>query len=110
MILIVCLAGLLLVTGAYVRSRLGIQPTPQQTANSIIGREAVTTTDLNLRAGPNAANDQIGLAEFGSRVRILDVNNTTNWCEVQVLQHGRIKEDPGSKDRGWVNRKFLKFD
>ena len=108
-ILVLCLAGLLLATGAYVRSRIGTQQT-QQTATSIIGREAMTITDLNLRAGPNAANDPIGLAEAGSRVRILDVNNSTNWCEVQVLQHGRVKDDLSSKDRGWVNRRFLKFD
>ena len=110
MILILCLAGLLLATGSYVRSCIGSLQPQTQTATSIIGREAVTITDLNLRAGPSAANDQVGLAEFGSRVRILDVNNASNWCEVQVLQHGRTKDDPSSLDRGWVNKKFLKFD
>jgi len=29
---------------------------------------------------------------------------------VQVLQHARTKDDPNSADRGWVNRRFLKFD
>ena len=68
----------------------------------------MTTTDLNLRSDPSPVNDRIGLAEQGSRVRILTASS--NWCEVLVLQHGREKYDPGSSDRGWVNRKYLKFD
>jgi uncharacterized protein YgiM (DUF1202 family) len=103
---------------AYVRSLINKrvaqqqqQQQQQQTTNSIIGREALTTTDLNLRDSPNQANDPIGLAEAGSRVRVLSVsNNNNNWCEVQVLQHGRPKEEPDSADRGWVNKRFLKFD
>jgi hypothetical protein len=109
LVLVLCFAGLLLATGAYVRSRIKT-PTVEQTPppTGIIGREALTTTDLNLRDGPNVGNNQIGLAEAGSRVRILDANN--NWCEVQVLQHSRPKAEPDSADRGWVNKRFLKFD
>jgi len=70
----------------------------------------VTTTDLNLRAGPNSGNDQVGLAESGSRVRVINIGSNPNWCEVQVLQHSRTKEDPESLDRGWVNKRFLRFD
>jgi uncharacterized protein YraI len=100
-------------TGAYVRSLINkraAQQQQQQTTNGIVGREALTTTDLNLRDGPNPTNDQTGLAEAGSRVRILNVSNSNNWCEVQVLQHGRTKDDPNSLDRGWVNKRYLKFD
>jgi hypothetical protein len=68
----------------------------------------VTTTDLNLRPDPSTEKDPIGLAEGGSRVRVLTVNN--NWYEVQVLQHGRPKVDPFMADRGWVNKKYLKFE
>ena len=110
-ILVLCLAGLLLATGAYVRSRLRTQQQPQQpTVSSLVGTTAVTTTDLNLRSGPNVTNDQIGLAEFGSHVRIINVNGAASWCEVEVVQHARTKNDPSSADRGWVNRKYLKFD
>ena len=104
-ILIVAFAGMLLATRNYIRGRWA--QTTQQT--TIVGQEAVTTTDLNLRAGPSSANDQVGLAESGSRVKVLSVSSNVNWCEVQVLQHARPK-DPASLDRGWVNRKFLKFD
>src|SRR6267142_2260491 len=107
-ILVLCFAGLLMATGAYVRSlinkRVAQQQQQQQTTNGIVGREALTTTDLNLRNGPNQANDAIGLAEAGSRVRVVSVNSSNNnWCEVEVITHGRPKVDPSSVDRGWVN-------
>jgi serine/threonine protein kinase len=110
LVLVLCFAGLLLATGAYVRSLIKGQPIQQTITPSIVGHEAVTTTDLNLRSGPNAANDQIGLAESGSRVRVLSVSSNPSWCEVQVLQHSRPKDDQDSADRGWVNKRFLKFD
>jgi hypothetical protein len=110
-ILVLCFAGLLLATGAYVRSLIRRQQTtPQTTTTSVVGQQATTTTDLNLRDGPSASNEQIGLAEAGSRVRVINVNGGNNWCEVQVLQHSRPKDDPTSADRGWVNKRFLKFD
>ena len=74
----------------------------------VVGSEGVTTTDLNLRPDPSTDKDPVGIAENGSRVRVLTVNN--NWYEVQVLQHGRPKVDPYTADRGWVNKKYLKFD
>src|SRR6266481_5946024 len=107
-VLVLCFAGLLVATGAYVRSRIKAPTVEQPTITGIIGRDAFTTTDLNLRDGPNVSNDQIGLAEAGSKVRVLSVNN--NWCEVQVIQHSRPKDDPTSRDQGWVNKRFLKFD
>jgi serine/threonine protein kinase len=106
-ILIVAFSGMLLATRNYIRSRWA-QQSSQQT--SLVGREGVTTTDLNLRAGPGSANDQVGMAESGSRVKVLNVSSNINWCEVQVLQHARPKDDPTSADRGWVNKRFLKFD
>ncbi len=109
-ILIIAFAGMLLATRNYIRNRWAQQPTVAR-PTSFIGREAVTTTDLNLRAGPSPTNDRVGLAETGSRVRVLSISSTNaNWCEVQVLEHGRPKADPGSSDRGWVNKQYLKFE
>ena len=107
--LVLCFAGLLVATGAYVRSLIK-QRSAQQTTITDTGRQAVTTTDVNLRAGPNRQTDVVGLAESGSRVQILTMTPNSTWCEVQVLQHGRPKDDPSSQDRGWLNRTFLKFD
>lgn len=109
--LVLCFAGLLAATGAYVRSliRKRMSP-PAQTVTTDIGREAVTITDVNLRSGPNSRSDIIGLAESGSRVQVLTIGSNSNWYEVQVLTHSRTKEDAASADRGWLNRNFLKFD
>jgi serine/threonine protein kinase len=107
-ILIIAFAGMLLATRNYIRNRWAQQQTQQ---TSPIGREAVTTTDLNLRAGPSSANDRVGLAAAGSRVRVLSISGSNaNWCEVQVLEHSRPKTDPSFVDRGWVNRQYLKFE
>jgi eukaryotic-like serine/threonine-protein kinase len=110
MILIIAFAGMLLATRNYIRNRWARQTTTQQQQNGLVGREAVTTTDLNLRAGPSSTTARVGLAESGSRVKVLTLGSNANWCEVQVLQHGRAKTDPASLDRGWVNRDFLRFD
>lgn len=109
--LVLCFAGLLAATGAYVRSWIK-QRTSQSGASvtTDVGRQAVTTTDVNLRAGPNSRTDIIGLAESGSRVQVLSIGSNSNWYEVQVLQHSRPKDESSSSDRGWVNRTFLKFD
>jgi len=110
LVLVLCFAGLLVATGAYVRSRINRRAAEQAAPVTVVGRDALTTTDLNLRDGPNVTNNQIGLAEAGSKVRVMNVNSSNNWCEVQVLQHARTKEDANSADRGWVNKKYLKFD
>jgi serine/threonine protein kinase len=112
--LVLCFAGLLAATGAYVRSLIRqrtAQTTQTTTTGGDVGRQGVTTTDVNLRAGPNNKTDIIGLAEIGSRVQVLSISSSnSNWCEVQVVQHGRAKKDPSSPDRGWMNRTFLNCD
>jgi serine/threonine protein kinase len=107
LILILAFAGMLLATRNYIRNRWTRQTTEQTT---LVGREGVTTTDLNLRAGPSSTTDRVGLAESGSRVKVLTLGTNVNWCEIQVVQHARAKSDPASVDRGWVNKQFLKFD
>ena len=109
--LVLCFAGLLVATGAYVRSLIRRHSSqPPITNGTDTGRLAVTTTDVNLRAGPNRQTDIVGLAESGSRVQVLTMPPNSTWCEVQVLQHSRPKEDSSSADRGWLNKTFLRFD
>jgi hypothetical protein len=108
-ILILAFAGMLLATHKYVTSHWNpFVSLPQLSDVFIIGREGVTTTDVNLRPDASALKPSIGLAEAGSRVKI--VSTADNWYEVQVLQHGRPKSDPFTSDRGWINKKFVKFD
>ena len=107
--LILAFSGMLLATHKYVTTRwnplAGIQRAVEP---PVIGRQGVTTTDVNLRPIASATNGPIGLAESGSKVKVLAAEN--NWYEVQVMEHGRPKSDPYSSDRGWVNKRFVKFD
>lgn len=75
--------------------------------NTWAGIRADATTDINIRTGPNNKTQKIGLVERSSRVRVLSYSEDKKWCEIEVIQHGRDKEDPTSADRGWVNRKYL---
>lgn len=109
LVLILCFSGMLLATHKYVTSRWNpLVEIPQLSEMFVVGREGVTTTDVNLRTNPGATNTAIGLAEFGSRVKVLSVED--NWYEVQVVTHGRGKTEPFSSDRGWLNKRFVKFD
>lgn len=109
LVLIICFSGMLLATHKYVTSNWNpLLRIPQLESAFVVGREGVTTTDVNLRGDPSSTNTAIGLAEFGSRVKVLAVNN--NWYEVQVMQHGRPKTDPFASDRGWLNKRFVKLD
>src|SRR5581483_11440144 len=94
LVLVLCFAGLLAATGAYVRSLIRQRQSQQTTTTTDVGKQAVTVTDVNLRAGPNKSTDIVGLAESGSKVQILNSSGTSNWCEVQVVQHARPKDDP----------------
>lgn len=108
-VLILGFVGMLLATHKYVTSHwnpfVGL---PLLSDVFVIGREGVTTTDVNLRSDASVANAPIGLAEAGSRIKILATGDS--WYEVQVLQHGRPKTDPFTSDKGWINKKFVRFD
>lgn len=107
--LILAFSGMLLATHKYVTTRWNPLTGITQTVEPvIIGRQGVTTTDVNLRPVANAANLPIGLAESGSKVKVLSADS--NWYEVQVVEHGRPKTDPYSSDRGWINKRYVKFD
>lgn len=108
-ILVALFSGMLLATHKYVTSRWNpFVNLPLMSDLFVIGREGVTTTDVNLRSDQSVANAPIGLAEAGSRIKILATGE--NWYEVQVLEHGRPKADPFTSDRGWINKKFVKFE
>ena len=112
LLLIAAFAGMLLATRYYFQSRWGSRTNPPPvTTPTIVGRQGtIVQIDVNLRPAPSIDNDPIGVAELGSRVRVLSVSSNGNWYEVEVLQHGREKEVPDSADRGWITRKYLKLD
>jgi hypothetical protein len=107
--LILAFAGMLLATHKYVTSRWNpLSTIPKIGDTFIVGREGVTTTDVKLRPEAGTTRPEIGLAEIGSKVKVLSVDN--NWYEVEVIQHGRPKADPYSSDRGWLNKRYVEFD
>ncbi len=109
LLLILSFSGMLLATHKYVTSQWNpLRRMAGLPEVFVAGRQGITTTDVNLRSGPGSSNQTIGLAENGSRVKVLKENNT--WYEVQVLNHGRPKSDQFSSDRGWINKRFVRFD
>jgi serine/threonine protein kinase len=107
--LILAFSGMLLATHKYVTTRWNPLTGVTQTVEPvIIGRQGITTTDVNLRPVANVSNMPIGLAESGSKVKVLSADS--NWYEVQVVEHARPKIDPYSSDRGWINKRYVKFD
>jgi serine/threonine protein kinase len=107
--LILAFSGMLLATHKYVTTRWNpLAPIAQNVEPVMIGKQGVTTTDVNLRPVANVSNLPIGLAESGSRVKVLSADN--NWYEVQIMEHARPKIDPYSSDRGWINKRYVKFD
>lgn len=75
-------------------------------ANLSNANDLVTTTDVNIRDEPSLQSQIIGLAERGSRVRVL--SKSGNWREVHVVEHGRQKVDENSEDQGWVDGGLLR--
>jgi serine/threonine protein kinase len=107
--LILAFSGMLLATHKYVTTRWNpLAPLSQTVEPIVIGKQGITTTDVNLRPLANVSNVPIGLAESGSKVKVLSTDN--NWYEVQVVEHARPKTDPYSSDRGWINKRYVKFD
>lgn len=112
--LLLAFSGMLYATYRYVNNMRNAGGSQQQQgaqqggarSTTQSGDVRVTTIDANLREGPGTNYDKVGVAEFGSRVKVIQVSGT--WAQVQVIEHARPKTDPDSKDTGWVNGKLLK--
>jgi hypothetical protein len=108
-VLLAVFALMLFATHTYVsnlRSKNAGGGGGQNSPPSPVGREFVTTTDVNLRGGPGRNFPPVGLAEMRSTVRVTEVNGS--WYMVTVLEHGRAKERPDSADQGWAHSSLLK--
>ncbi|MFL6255561.1 MAG: protein kinase domain-containing protein [Pyrinomonadaceae bacterium] len=113
LLLLLAFSGMLYATFRYVRNARGggdVQQRQQAgtpaNKTGVAGSEFVTTNDVNLRKGPDTSYTQIGVAERGSTVRVLQVSG--KWFQVQVIERGRPKGDPDSADEGWVNSNLLR--
>ena len=108
LLLVALFAGMLMATHYYVRGlRGGAAPRPASRpaqaaprAQTLVGRELIATTDVNLRSNPNGNSAKIGLVDHGARVRVLSVDG--EWYEVAVLQRARAVENEGGALQGWA--------
>jgi serine/threonine protein kinase/membrane protein implicated in regulation of membrane protease activity len=112
--LLLAFSGMLYATYRYVNNMRNAGGGQQQQGGQQGGARSttqsgdvrLTTTDVKLRGGPGTNYDQVGLAENGSRVKVIQVSG--KWAQVQVIEHARPKADPDSKDQGWVNGTLLR--
>jgi hypothetical protein len=114
LLLLLAFSGMLYATFRYVQNvrgggavRQGQQAGAPANKTGVAGSEFVTTTDVNLREGPDASYNKIGLADAGSRVRVLQ-EPKGRWVFVEVIKYSQPKADPGWSDKGWVNSINLK--
>ncbi|HMT08848.1 MAG TPA: serine/threonine protein kinase [Pyrinomonadaceae bacterium] len=103
-IFVLVFTGLLFGTATYFRGRYNI-PT---ISNPFSAQTATANENVNLRSGPSADTDRIGLVTKNSKVRIVKSQN--NWYQVDVISQGIARNDTGSVSRGWLNGKFLDID
>ena len=97
-----------------VRTRQSATPNPQarggqssqQGGQQTAGGEKITTTNVNLRAGPGASQERVGQVESGSRVRVLRTEGA--WTEIEIVQRGYPRLDEGGATRGWINGRYLR--
>jgi hypothetical protein len=99
---------MLLATHFYFRreprvSQQPVAPGAQAGRESPVGREFVATTDVNLRSQPSG--QLAGKVTNGSVVKVTGVSG--GWFQVQILQHGRAKDNPAFADQGWADRSYF---
>ena len=71
-------------------------------------KTGTANTDINLRPGPSADNEPIGLVTKNSKVRVIKIQN--NWYQVDVIEQGRERDVPLSSNRGWLYGKYVDLD
>jgi serine/threonine protein kinase len=110
LVIIVC-SILLIATPQLIkhwRSQPSSLPAQQAEAKTTLEKTETASTDINIRSAPNRKASKVGLVERDSKVRILSFSKDQKWCEIEILQHGRAKEDVSAMDRGWVYAKTLR--
>jgi hypothetical protein len=106
LLIITSFFGMLLATRYYVQ-RIRNQPAAAQN-NSPVGREFITTTDVNLRTEPNAGSVQNIIAEVkrDSRVRVREVRG--DWYRVEVAESRIQNRRLEFEGTGWLRSNNLR--
>ncbi len=103
-ILLGLFAGILFATHNYLRGR-GVLP---QFSNPFATQEAIALVDINLRSDPSTKNQPSGLISQNSRLKIISTGD--KWYEVEIIQHGRPRENDDWAERGWISIKTRSGD
>ena len=110
LVLLLAFSGMLYATYTYVKNQRGARPAAgadgAAAASAPTGRQLVAKTDVHLRSGPSRNYPDVGLAESGSLLEVIESQG--RWYRVRVLQHGRAKRDPDSSDEGWLNSTYVR--
>lgn len=77
-------------------------PANQAVTKTPVGKFMAASTDINIRSAPSRKAPKVGLVERDSKVRILRFSSDQKWSEIEIIQHGRAKEDASSADHGWI--------
>lgn len=104
-ILLAMFGSVLYVTSVYLRSANVLPSFPSLFSS---GQTARATTDVNLRAGPSANSELIGLVTRDSRVRILKTDGI--WHEVDIIEQGRQLAEQTNAGRGWLNGRYVSVE
>lgn len=109
-LIIIAFAGILLATHFYVtRQRALITSPAGDTSSADVGREGVANKDANLRRDPSlGSNPPLRVVRRGARVRVLSVNESSNWYDVEVLTLEGSEQD--AITRGWMSKSTLDLD
>ncbi|MEZ0396725.1 MAG: SH3 domain-containing protein [Anaerolineales bacterium] len=78
--------------------RAGTSPEPSPTV-TLPAVEGITTTRLNVRAGPSTLQDSLGLLEAGQTVQVLGRDESGLWYAILF--------PAGPQGRGWVSAAYL---
>ncbi len=110
LLIILVFAGILLATHFYVSRQRAVSIAPSgSTSAPEVGREAAVLRTANLRRQPSSgSNPPLRTVQKGARVRILSVNDTNNWYEVEVLTQEGGEQD--AITRGWMGKSTLDLD
>ena len=104
-ILLAMFGGVLYVTSVYIRSANLLPGFPSLFSS---GQMAKATTDVNLRAGPSANSELIGLVTRDSRVKIIRTDGI--WHEVDIIEQGRQDAEQPGNGRGWLNGRYVSVE
>lgn len=113
--LIIFTAGMVLATIRYYRNvpaaatsnvNTRTNTRTEQVNTSPVGREFLTTTDVNLRSGAGTNNPVVGKIPRNSRVRIVSEDN--GWYNVVVVENSAPKQNAKPIDQGWLNKNYVR--